>query len=176
MASQEELCSMELLNLFFRLFLAFFFLAFLNFFFLFYSIIYSFLVSFYSRMPYPVSVFICSFYFGISVYSHRSLSFFFLSFFFFWHYISQIVLHSSRSRDSRLQVLTPTFFRSSSTDSSHLNFGFPTRRVPSGLGRVSFLQGSSSCILNSCPSHLNFPLSTTFNYIWSDHEALFYFF
>jgi hypothetical protein len=32
-------------------------------------------------------------------------------------------------------------FRSSTPDSSHLNFGFPTRRVSSFLRTVSFLQG-----------------------------------
>jgi hypothetical protein len=30
--------------------------------------------------------------------------------------------------------------------------------VPPGLRRVRFLQGSSSCILKRCPSHLNFPI------------------
>jgi hypothetical protein len=49
----------------------------------------------------------------------------------------QIVLHLSRSCHLRLQFLTPIFFRSSSTDPSQLNLGFPTRRVISGLRRVS---------------------------------------
>ena len=44
------------------------------------------------------------------------------------------------------------FFRSPSTDSVHLSLGFPTGRVPSGLNRVSFLQGSSSCTLKRLPS------------------------
>jgi len=52
------------------------------------------------------------------------------------------------------------FFRSSSTESSHLNLRFPTRRVLSGLSTVSFLQGSSYCILKSCPSHLTLPIVT----------------
>jgi hypothetical protein len=57
-----------------------------------------------------------------------------------------------------LQFPTSIFFRSSSTDSSHLNFGFPTRRVPSGLRRVSLLQGSSSCLLKRWITHLNIPI------------------
>ena len=77
-------------------------------------------------------------------------------FFFFWH--SKIALLFSRSCYFRLQFLMPTFFRSSSTDSRHLSLCFPTRRVPSGLNRVSFLQGFSSCILKRCPSHLNLPI------------------
>ena len=82
--------------------------------------------------------------------------------FLFWHYShrwtsasTKIALPCSRSCYSRLQFLTPTFVRSSSTDFSQLNLGFPTRRVPSGLSRVSFLKGSSSCILQRRPSHLN---------------------
>jgi hypothetical protein len=35
-----------------------------------------------------------------------------------------------------LRLLTPTFFRSSSTDPSHLHLVFPKRRVPSGLYRI----------------------------------------
>jgi len=60
-----------------------------------------------------------------------------------------------RSCYFRFHFLTPIIFKSSSTDSSHLNFGFPTRWVPSGLRAVSFQQGSSSCSLKGCPSHLN---------------------
>jgi hypothetical protein len=52
-------------------------------------------------------------------------------------------------------------FRSSSTDPSHLNLGFPTRRVPPGLSRVSILQGSSFCILQSCPIYLSLPIFIT---------------
>ena len=88
-----------------------------------------------------------------------------LFFFFFWHYSSwctlarsKIVLHCSLSCYSRLRFPTPMFFRFSSADSSHLNSGFPKCRVPSGLSRVSFLQGSSSCILQRCPSHLILPI------------------
>ena len=33
--------------------------------------------------------------------------------------------------------------------------------MPSGLSIVSFLQGSSSCILKSCPSHLSLPIFIT---------------
>jgi len=61
----------------------------------------------------------------------------------------------------RVQFLTPMFFRSSSPDSNHLNLGFPTRRVPFDLRRVSFLEGFSSCILKRCTSHLNLPILTT---------------
>ena len=54
-------------------------------------------------------------------------------------------------------------------NSQHLNLGFPKSQVPSGFRRVNILQGSSSCILQSCPSHLNIPisitLSVTHNYI-----------
>jgi len=74
---------------------------------------------------------------------------------------SKIVLHCSRSCYLRLQFLTPLFFKSSSTDSSHLKLGFLKRRVPSGLRTVSLLQGSSPYILNSCPIHLNLPISIT---------------
>ena len=88
--------------------------------------------------------------------------------FFFWHYnpwwtlaSSKIVLHILRSCDLYLQSLTPICFRSSSTDSSHLNLGFPTHRVPSGLSIVSFLHGSSSWILKMCISHLNLPIFIT---------------
>jgi hypothetical protein len=83
-------------------------------------------------------------------------------FFFCWHYSPRwtlasfkIVLHCSRSCVLRLQFFTPIFLRSVSTDSSHLPLSFPTRRVPSGLYNVSFLQGSNSCILKRCPSHLS---------------------
>jgi hypothetical protein len=65
-----------------------------------------------------------------------------------------------RSCYLRLQFLTLMIFRSS-TDSGHLNLGFSTRQVPSGLRTVSFQQGSSSCILKGCPSHLNVPIFTT---------------
>jgi hypothetical protein len=89
-------------------------------------------------------------------------------FFFFWHYnswrtlaSSKIVLHCSWSCDLHLQSLTPIFFRSSSTDSSHINLGFPTHRVRSGLSIVRFLQRSSSCILQTCLSHLNLPIFIT---------------
>jgi len=64
-----------------------------------------------------------------SSHCHRLL----LLLFFFWHYnpwrtlaSSKIVLHCSWSSDLHLQFLTPTFFRSSSTDSSHINLGSPT--------------------------------------------------
>jgi len=65
---------------------------------------------------------------------------------FLWHYSpwwtlasSKIVLHVSESCDLRIQFLVPIFFRSSPTDSSQLNLCFSTRRLPSGLRRVSFL-------------------------------------
>jgi hypothetical protein len=60
-----------------------------------------------------------------------------------------------------LQFLTPLFFWSSSTDSSHLNSGFPTHCVPSGLRTVSFLLGYSSYFLQRCPSHLSLPVFIT---------------
>jgi hypothetical protein len=85
---------------------------------------------------------------------------FMLPFFSFWHYSprwnsasSKITIQSSRSCYTRLQFLKPIIFRSSSTDSNHPNWGFPSRRIPSGLSEVSFLQGSRSCILKSSPSH-----------------------
>jgi hypothetical protein len=89
----------------------------------------------------------------------------FFSFFFFWLYSprwilvsTKITLHCSRSCYWRLQFLTLMFFRSSPTDSGHLNLGFPTRRVPSVSRSVSFLEGSSSCILKSFPSHFVLPI------------------
>ena len=98
--------------------------------------------------------------------------------FFFWHYSSwwtlastKIILHSSRSCSLHLHFLSPMFFRSSSTERSHLNWGFPTRRVASGLGRVSFLQGSSFCILQGCPSHLNLPIFITLTMSGSPYSA-----
>ena len=60
----------------------------------------------------------------------------------------------------------PVFYKSISTDSNHFSLGFPTRRVPSGLRAASFLQGSSYCILQSCPSHFyihNFMTLTKFS-------------
>jgi hypothetical protein len=68
-----------------------------------------------------------------------------------------IACHWSWSCDFRLQFLMPIVFRSSSTESSHLIAGLPTRWVPSGLCRVNFLQGFCSCILKKCPSHHNHP-------------------
>jgi len=80
--------------------------------------------------------------------------------------LSKIVLHCSRCCDLRLKFLMPTFFWSSSTDSNYSNLCFPTRGVLSGLKVVNFLQGSSSCILKRCPSHLSlctFIILTTSN-------------
>ena len=71
---------------------------------------------------------------------------------------SKITAHYSRSCCSSLQFLTLMFFRSSSTDSSHLNLGFPTCRAPSVSRSVIFLEESSSCILKSFPSHLILPI------------------
>jgi len=82
------------------------------------------------------------------------------------HSVLYNCLYFSRSCYSHLQLPTPIFFRSSSTDSNHLNSGFPTRRVPSGLSRVSFLQGSSSCTLQRCPSHLILTNFYHFHYVW----------
>ena len=111
-----------------------------------------------------------------SLFFFSSSSFFF--FFFFWPYnpwgisaSSTIVLLWSRSCDIRLQFLTPIFFRPSSTDASHLNLGFPKRRVPSGLISVSFPQGSSSCTLNTCRSHFNRPIFVTVTMPSSLHSA-----
>jgi hypothetical protein len=66
----------------------------------------------------------------------------------------------------RVQFLTPIFFRTSSTDSSHLSLGFPRRRVPSSSSRVSFLWGSSSCVLKRCPSHFYLPIFITSSYYY----------
>ena len=92
-----------------------------------------------------------------------------MSFFCCWLYShwwtsasSKTVRHSSLTRGLRLQFLTLMFFTSSSTDPSHINLRFPTRCLPSDLSTVSFLQGSSSCILNRCPSHIILPIFTTF--------------
>jgi hypothetical protein len=74
---------------------------------------------------------------------------------------SKTVLHSSRSSELRLQFLTQMFYTSFSTDPSHINLGFPTRRLPYLLSTVSLLQGSSSCILNRCPSQLILPIFNT---------------
>jgi hypothetical protein len=86
---------------------------------------------------------------------------YFLNYYYYYYYYygnksllnlwasSKIVLHCSLSFYLHLQFLTPMFFRSSSTDSSHLKWGFPTRRVPSDLRRVRFLRGSSPCILSA---------------------------
>ena len=62
---------------------------------------------------------------------------------------SKIDLHCPRSCELRHQFLKPIFFRYSWTDSSEPNLGFPSHRVPSCFRSVSFLQGSSSCILQS---------------------------
>jgi hypothetical protein len=70
-----------------------------------------------------------------------------------------------------LRFLKPIIFRSSSTDSSHLTLGFPTHRVPSGLRTVSFLQGSSSCILQRCPSHSQYSCFYHFKYVLCCHTA-----
>ena len=88
-------------------------------------------------------------------------------FFFFWYYSPwrlvyfKIALHCSRSCRLHLQLLIPMFFRSPSTDSSTLKLGFPICQVPSGLRRISPLQGCSSCILQRCSSHLNLPIFNT---------------
>jgi hypothetical protein len=89
----------------------------------------------------------------------------YISFFFFffcgryspcWTLASfTIALHWFRSYDFRLQFLKPIAFKPSSAESRHLTAGLPTRRVPSGLCRVNSLQGLCSCVLSSCPSHLN---------------------
>ena len=102
--------------------------------------------------------------FRIIVLIWRRRQFFFFSLFLFlWHYSpwwtlasSTTVLHWSRSSNLCHQFLTLIIFRSSSTDSRHLTLGSPTCRVSSGLTTVSFLQGSTSYILRSCPSHLIF--------------------
>ena len=87
---------------------------------------------------------------------------------FVWHYSpwrtsasSKIVLHCSRFCGFHLQFLMSIFFMSSSTDSSHVTLGFPTRRVPSALCTVSLLHESSSCILKRCPSHLTLTVFIT---------------
>jgi hypothetical protein len=68
----------------------------------------------------------------------------------------------SRSCEPRLRFLMSILFKSSSTESSHLIAGPPTRIVLSGSCRVNFLQGLCSCILTTCLSHLNRPTLITF--------------
>ena len=67
-----------------------------------------------------------------------------------WHYYSPLQylsLFQNCHPLSSVQFLTPVFFRSPLTDSSDPNLRFPIHRVLAGLRSVSFLQGSSSCIL-----------------------------
>jgi hypothetical protein len=80
--------------------------------------------------------------------------FFFFFLLFFWRCgpwsafaFSKIVLHCSRSSYLHFQFLTPIIFRSSSTESSHRNLGFPTCRLPSGFRSVSSLQRSNFFII-----------------------------
>jgi hypothetical protein len=95
-----------------------------------------------------------------------------------WPLLPMIALHWSWSCDFCLQFLMTSVFKTSSTESNHLTAGLPTRRVPSGLYRVNFLQGFCSCILKRCPSHLRHPtlftgglntwvlLTATVSYTW----------
>ena len=101
------------------------------------------------------------------------LIFFFFSFFFFFCHCSPLwttassttVLHRSLSCYLCLQFLKAFFFESSPTDSGLLNLGFPTCPFSPGLRRVSFLQGSISCLLKRCPSHLKIPIFFHHNYV-----------
>jgi hypothetical protein len=68
------------------------------------------------------------------------------------------------------QFLTPIIFRSSPIESSHQIADLPTRRIPSGLWRVHFLQAFCSCILKMCPSHLNLLNFITFIICCSLHN------
>jgi hypothetical protein len=96
------------------------------------------------------------------------LKFLLASLLFFWYYSplwtlasSKIVLHCSRSCYFTYpvpQVHVPQIVFNRPIP---LQLGFPTRRVPSGLRTVSFQQGSSSCMLKSCPSHLDAPIFST---------------
>jgi hypothetical protein len=93
-------------------------------------------------------------------------------FFFLWHCSrlwttasSKIVLHWSLSCYCSLHFPTPIMIRSSPTDSSHPNLSFPTCPLPSALRSVSRMQGSSSCILKRCSSHLNLPTFCHHNYV-----------
>ena len=85
----------------------------------------------------------------------------FVFFFFFWHYSSWRTLVSSKIAPPVFSPLLPVQFLthmvciSSSTDSSHLNWGFSTCRVPSDLRTIN------SCILKRCLSHLNMPIFIT---------------
>ena len=104
----------------------------------------------------------------------------------FWHYSPwwtltswKIALCCSCSCYLHLQFPMPMSFKSSWTDSNHLNLGFYTCRVPSCWGRVSCLQGSSSCILKSFPSQLNhsvftFQLCLIHHTAYKVHYCIFY--
>lgn len=80
------------------------------------------------------------------------------------HFLLVLVLqftfyYWSQPCNFHLRLLTPSIFRSS-TESNHLP-GLPTRPVPSGLCNVRILQGSCSCILQRCLSHINLPALLT---------------
>jgi hypothetical protein len=70
-----------------------------------------------------------------------------------WRTLSSFTIarHWSRSCDIRLQFLAFIIFKSS-TDSSRLTAGLPTRRVSSGLCGVSFLQGSALAFSRGAPA------------------------
>lgn len=102
-------------------------------------------------------------------YNHHHHHDYYLFFFLFWHYSprwtlapSTVVLHCPQSCYLHLQFLTPIFFRFSSTDSGHLNFGFAASWVSSGLSilsaRIQFLHCKkvSQPPLSSCIHHFDY--------------------
>jgi hypothetical protein len=64
-----------------------------------------------------------------------------------------MIAHSSRSSALFLDLLTPNVFRSSSTQSSHLNLGLPGFLLPTGFPRNTFFTNLSSSILITWPAH-----------------------
>jgi hypothetical protein len=83
------------------------------------------------------------------------------------HYNPCRVLADSRSRLQPslslallFQFLTPTLSASLITPSIHLRFGLPTRLLPSGLSKVIFLHGRSSCICTICSAQLSLVILT----------------
>ena len=63
-----------------------------------------------------------------------------------------ISLHRSLSRAFFHHAFTSSVLRSFNTESSHLNPGLPLFLLPSGLEKVTFLQGTLSYILANCPN------------------------
>jgi hypothetical protein len=82
-----------------------------------------------------------------------------------WSLVSFLIAcHWSRFCDFHLQFLTPIVFRSSSTESSHLTAGLPSRWMPSGLYRVNFME--AVCSKTLVPTYW-----TTWHYNTEDHSV-----